>query len=108
MKVYIGKYKSWLTTRRFEDWMEDKLNVPEKISDAIGNFFQPLIHFCWNKWQPERIEYVKVDRYDAWNANNTLALIIYPVLVELRKQTHGAPHTDYEDAPEHLRPKEEP
>jgi hypothetical protein len=33
----------------------------------------------------------------------TLALIIHPMLKQLKKTKHGAPHIDDEDVPEHLR-----
>lgn len=34
---------------------------------------------------------IHVDPYDAWNADHTLALIIVPVLKELKKGLHGCP-----------------
>ena len=34
---------------------------------------------------------IKIDKWDSWNADHTLALIIHPVLVQLHKTTHGYP-----------------
>ena len=34
---------------------------------------------------------IKIDKWDSWNADHTLALIIHPVLVQLKKDTHGYP-----------------
>lgn len=42
---------------------------------------------------------VKIDPYDVWNLDNTLAHIIYPALVVLKEHKHGTPSTDAEDAP---------
>lgn len=34
---------------------------------------------------------IRIDSFDTWNADHTLALIIHPVLVQLRKQKSGIP-----------------
>ena len=49
------------------------------------------------------IRYVKIDRYDTWSMDNTLAHIIHPMLVQLKKDKHGAPFTHDEDVPKDLR-----
>jgi hypothetical protein len=46
---------------------------------------------------------VVIDPYDTWNMDHTLALIIYPMLVQLKENKHGAPGVDDEDVPEELR-----
>jgi hypothetical protein len=46
---------------------------------------------------------IKIDPWDTWNMDHTLADIIHPMLKQLRKTAHGAPCTDDEDVPEHLR-----
>lgn len=48
---------------------------------------------------------VKVDHYDVWGADSTLAYIILPVLKHLKKVKHGVPNTDLEDVPKELRKK---
>lgn len=48
---------------------------------------------------------VKIHGYDTWSADHTLAQIIYPMLKQMRKQKHGAPFVDDEDAPEKLSSK---
>jgi hypothetical protein len=50
---------------------------------------------------------VIIEKHDTWNLDVTLAHIIYPALVELKKTKHGAPFVDYEDVPEELRPGSE-
>ena len=55
---------------------------------------------------------VKIDPWDTWSMDRNLALIIHPMLKQLFKSKQGAPYTDDEDVPEHLRstnakPKEE-
>lgn len=35
---------------------------------------------------------VTIDYFDSWNADNTLALIIYPLLLQLKATKHGVPN----------------
>lgn len=46
---------------------------------------------------------IRVDKWDTWNADHTIALIAHPLLVQLHETKHGAPFTDDDDVPEHLR-----
>ena len=46
---------------------------------------------------------VRIDPWDTWSMDRTLALIIHPMLKQLNKSKQGAPFTDDEDVPEHLR-----
>jgi hypothetical protein len=51
----------------------------------------------------EREIKVELDPYDTWSLDHTLALIIHPLLVQLKETNHGCPYTDDEDVPENLR-----
>ena len=53
--------------------------------------------------QPERTIKVEIEKFDTWSMDHTLALIIHPMLIQLKATKHGAPFTDDEDAPENLR-----
>jgi hypothetical protein len=55
------------------------------------------------KTTPERKISIKIDRFDTWSMDHTLALIIHPMLVQLKATTRGAPSTDDEDVPEKFR-----
>ena len=46
---------------------------------------------------------VKIDKWDTWSMDHTLALIIHPMLVQLRNTLHGSPFVDDEDVPEEIR-----
>ena len=46
---------------------------------------------------------VRIDKYDTWSMDSTLAYIILPMLKQLQKDKHGAPYTDDEDVPVKLR-----
>jgi hypothetical protein len=47
-----------------------------------------------------KIEYVKIDRYDTWSMDHTLAHMVLPMLKQLKATKHGAPCVDDEDVPE--------
>lgn len=51
---------------------------------------------------PRRVKIV-IDPYDTWSMDHTLALIIVPMLKQLKATKHGAPFVDDEYVPEHLR-----
>jgi hypothetical protein len=46
---------------------------------------------------------IRIDRYDVWSMDATLAMIIHPMLVMLKEVNHGTGLIDDEDVPEELR-----
>jgi len=117
MKVNIGPYRNDLIPVRrwehkYELWRKpDTYYLPEeeytKIDKIVFGFFDKLNALVrpLNRWSNnrERKIDIRIDKYDAWSADHTLALIIHPVLVELQKQKHGSGNVDDEDVPENLR-----
>lgn len=51
-----------------------------------------------NENKKRKIE-VRIDSYDTWNMDSTLAYIIHPMLVQLKATKHGSACVDAEDAP---------
>ena len=49
-----------------------------------------------------RIE-IRIDNYDTWSMDNTLAYIVLPMLEQLKATKHGAPFVDDKDVPKELR-----
>jgi hypothetical protein len=80
-------------------------DVPGHKYDKWVEFLNP---FCvaWQKFldfvHPE-IKYVKIDRWDTWSMDHTLADIILPMLKQLNEKKQGAPYVDDEDVPLELR-----
>lgn len=116
MKVNIGPYRGDIVPiNRLERWYEykrsGKLYLDEEeytwydkaffaTMDFLRTIFRPLNRWSNNR---ERKIKVKVDYYDVWSADHTLAHIIYPVLLELQKVKHGSPDVANSDVPKHLR-----
>lgn len=46
---------------------------------------------------------IRIDKFDTWSMDHTLALIIVPMLKQLKATKQGAPFVNDEDVPEHLR-----
>jgi hypothetical protein len=72
----------------------------EKWADRLlpfSNAYRAVMDFIY-----PRISYVKIDRYDTWSMDNTLADIILPMLKQLNTEKHGAPNVDDEDVPMEL------
>jgi hypothetical protein len=49
---------------------------------------------------------VRIDNYDTWSMDHTLAHIVIPMLKQLKATKHGAPYVYPEDVPTELRPTE--
>lgn len=107
MKVDIGPYRNWFGPYQIAEtllfWMD-------KEDDRVGNFGDRLARMTWLckfcEWvdrKKQRKVKVRIDKYDTWNMDHTLAYIILPMLKQLKETKHGSPYVDDEDVPEHLR-----
>lgn len=76
-----------------------------KILTTMERIFDPL-NTWWSNFRDTKK--VTVDYRDIWNAGETIAIVIVPVLKKLKEHKHGSPFVHREDVPEHLRPTEEP
>ena len=54
----------------------------------------------------QKIE-VRIDRWDTWSMDHTLAHIVVPMLKQLKETKHGAPYVDLKDVPKELQPKKQ-
>lgn len=120
MKVKIGKYKNWIGPYQIAEklcfWAKketDKYGF-KHTADWVHNFGtwlsggddkdSLLLKFClWLESKRQRTIKVKIDRWDTWSMDSTLAYIILPMLKQLKETKHGAPLVDDADVPEHLR-----
>ena len=113
MKVYISKYRDhwfspyvWFEKIFFwKDWAKrDGPDFPEWVEKATDKL-TPIsegIQWILDKVHP-RVEYVKIDRWDTWSMDSTLAPIILPMLKQLKEIQHGSHLVDLEDVPPEMR-----
>ena len=108
MIIYKSNYRNhWLSPYTILEkvffWRE--IDYDEPIIKKLSDFLNPF-SVAWQKFLDfvhPRINYVKIDRYDTWSMDHTLADIILPMLKQLRDTKHGSPMVDVEDVPEELR-----
>jgi hypothetical protein len=127
MKIYLSNYRDhWISPYTmldyaffWTDWSKcnrdnslasaldrdrkyiDRPDWVERWSDRLVPVSQ-AIQWVWDLVHP-KIEYVKIDRWDTWSMDHTLAHIVLPMLKQLKATKHGSPFVDDEDVPEHLR-----
>jgi hypothetical protein len=81
-----------------KDW-EDR--AWERFEDALQWLYNNTINRYLDKL--ERKVRVRIDRYDTWSMDHTLAHIVVPMLKQLKATKHGSPWVDDEDVPEELK-----
>lgn len=130
MKVYIGPYTNWIGPYQIAEalcfWVKeetDEFGTPRKPEwvhkfgdwlahgttdvDVVDKRDAPttwLYKLCnWIESKKKRHIYVKIDKWDTWSMDHTLAMITLPMLKQLQETKHGAPHVDDEDVPDELK-----
>ena len=122
MRVYINNYKDhWISPYRMVDYVffwtawsrcnRDRWIVADHAwveTPAWANrlaerleWLSKSIQWCWDLVD-RKIDYVKIDPWDTWSMDHTLAHIVLPMLQQLRATKHGSPFIDDEDVPVHL------
>jgi len=133
MKIYIGPYKNWFGPYQLAEllcfWVKkekDEFGF-EREPDWVHNFGNWLAHGSWDSEKTDpfnrkhekktllykfliwidnfkfRKKFIKIDPWDTWSMDNTLALIILPMLKQLKATKHGSPMVDLEDVPGEMR-----
>jgi len=113
MKVKISRYQRQLRCRVFTNHMTEcygYISWPleytlyerflEKVEAGVNWVYNHTINTLIN--DANQKVYVRVDPWDTWSMDCTLAHIIVPMLQQLKDGKHGAPHVDNEDVPESL------
>jgi len=92
MKVKIGHYLKWWGPYQLLGLL-NHVGVSEDTTDDWAEkspeWFTDLCQWIYDK--RKRTIKVKIDDYDVWSMDSTLALIVLPMLKQLKKVKHGAP-----------------
>lgn len=126
MKVYVSNYRDhwispytildylfWWTdwskcSRSRRDWSleeQERYVEPPEWVEKWSDRLLPIskaIQWVGQKLYPQ-VRYVKIDRWDTWSMDHTLAHIVLPMLHQLKRDQHGAPLVDDSDVPDHLK-----
>jgi len=131
MKVHIGKYTTWIGPYQIAEFLLEPLlwfkpRPPSKLEQALSETQDPHNELChkfgdwlasrkdgsdtyltkvcqWINSKKKRKIKIRIDPWDTWNMNDTLAIIILPMLKQLKANKHGSPHVEDADVPKHLR-----
>ena len=125
MKVYISKYRDhWISPYTmldyaffWTDWskcsrdksirsIEEERKYIERPEwcERWSDYLTPIsraIQWVLDRVHP-KIDYVKIDYWDTWSMDHTLAHMVLPMLKQLHATKHGSPLVDDEDVPEGL------
>ena len=113
MKVKIGKYVSRWVSNLHQEYMEKKYNSKnydsidriDQYVEGVDDMLQWMYNHSVNIYldrKKQKIS-VKIDKWDTWSMDHTLAPIILPMLKQLKTTNHGAPNVDADDVPKELR-----
>jgi hypothetical protein len=109
MRVKIGNYTNWMGPYQIAEKLLFWLDKHEdKRVHKFGTWLAGgedkdslLMRACtWIHSKQKRQIVVKLDRWDTWNMDATLAIIILPMLKQLKATQHGAGFVDDADVPE--------
>jgi hypothetical protein len=123
MKLYIGPYKNPITpygiAKSICFWESSGITDEDTTADKLGEWLaiskdggdSRLTKFCqWynRKFMFDRKVKIKVHNYDSWNADQTMAMMIVPILKEIQDSKQGFSSVDDEDVPDVLRSDKAP
>lgn len=121
MKVHIGPFKDWIGPYQIASalcfWakpVKDEHGFKSKpdwvhefgtwLSETKTGEYTTLTKVCqWIQSKRTRYVRVKIHDYDTWNMDSTLALIVLPMLLQLKASKHGGPFVDDTDVPDNLK-----
>ena len=116
MKIWISNYRNhWISPyvilkkvcfwEKDEDRIYNLKDEPDSTYEKWVNFLDPICKVIQKvlDFVHPRFDYVKLDRWDTWSMDHTLAHIVLPMLKQLKETKHGAPFTEDSDVPEHLK-----
>ena len=117
MKVYIGPYSKRVNSYVHTNYIKKKYGITnwpddedytkferflEKIEDTLQWIYNHSINMILDRRKDQTIK-VRIDYYDVWGMDSTLAHIVHPMLKKLKDVKHGAPIVDDKDVPVELR-----
>jgi hypothetical protein len=108
MKVDIGPYKNWIGPYQIAEMLlfwkdKDEDHSVHEFGEWLNNITW-LRNFCtWIDRKKTRRVKVRIDYYDTWSMDNTLAYIVLPMLKQLKATKCGSPFVDDDDVPMEIR-----
>ena len=117
MFVKIGPYRNRWISNVYSKYMDKKYGYDwndnhnlfeyalEKLEDILQDVYNATINKILDKRTGQKIK-VRIDNYDIWSMDDTLAHIVSPMLKLLKEKKHGSAYVDDADVPESLHHKD--
>lgn len=114
MKIYIGPYRrrwsshihyGYMNKKYNHDWTDSTTtfeHLLEKYENFLDWIYNNTINRVFDLFKEQKIK-IRIDDYDIWSMDDTLALIILPMLKKLKEHNYGSCTVDNEDVSEDLR-----
>jgi hypothetical protein len=100
---WVFKFGEWLAYGKWRGVNDISLDGKNIFKERNENETWLFKFLQWVEHKRKRSIYVKIDKWDTWSMDSTLAIIILPMLIQLKQTKHGSPTVDMEDVPEELR-----
>lgn len=105
MKINIAPYRKWFGPYQLAEkllfWKDKEDDTVYALGEWLDNH-TPIARISQWVFSKRKVE-VRIDTHDTWSMDHTLALIIVPMLKQLKETKHGSPFVDDVDVPEELR-----
>lgn len=101
------KKPDWV--HNFGEWLAHGNVEPEQEVGTVSSWDRDrpttwLYKFLlWIDSHKKRKTRIRIDKWDTWGMDSTLALMILPMLKQLKETKHGSPPVDMNDVPVHMR-----
>jgi hypothetical protein len=104
MYVKIGPYKEWWGPYQIANLIPfASEETKDKVGDWLAKTWVTKVCEWVYKIRGDRDIKVRIDKYDTWSMDHTLAHIILPMLKQLQETKHGSQLVDDEDLPPYMR-----
>lgn len=101
MKINIGPYINWIGPFQIAEKLLFWMDKEDERVYQFGKWLwdderDSLLHKAciWLESKRKRKIKIHIDEYDTWSMDHTLALIIVPMLKQLKETKHGIPQLD--------------
>lgn len=107
MKIVIRPYNEGVYLFNLYDKLDKKYNLEDKpilnmVIEKSIDVLQFILNYTYNPVYKliKRKDKIRIDNYDTWNLDQTLAKIILPCLIQLKNTKHGSPQMEESDIPD--------
>jgi hypothetical protein len=107
MKVWLRKPKNWYSKHQFcHDWsyrenekLEQWKQREARLEKWVPEWPFRLINWIIRANKPKK-DLIKIDYWDLWGFDCSIAQVIYPALIKIKEKKHGTPMSFFDHVPD--------